>query len=160
MAGTSAEFELQVERIALVLAALPIRGTASYSELSAAAGQDVQRFRFALIEARKRVEKATGLRLETVREIGIKKLDGEAVKGIGQRARGSIARKAKRQGERLAGLKYNDLTAADRLRLDAERSVLGAIEMAARVDIRRTEKRVASGPIPAAKLFAAMGKES
>lgn len=158
MFSTNPEVEIEVEALANILASLPIREVASYQQLSDAVGYDVQRKPFALMKARKKVETDTGLRLETVRREGVKKLDGEAVAGIGAHARKLIGRKAKRQAQRLTGLSYNDIDAASRARIDAERSLLGAISATAKADIERVEAETQTGPMVAAKVFDLMNR--
>lgn len=158
MFSTNPETEIEVERLTRVLTDLPIRETASYATLSEAVGYDVQRKPFALIKARQRVEKETGLRLETVRREGVKKLDGAAVAGIGAQARKLIAKKAKRQAQRLTGLRYNDIDAAGQARIDAERSLLGAISATAKADVERVEAETRTGPMVAAKVFDLMNR--
>lgn len=146
MFTTNPETEIETEKLAAVLRNLPIDGLASYAELSAAVGYQVQGKPFALIRARKRVEEESGLRFGTVHRQGVKKLAAEAVAGIGADARKRIARTAKRQHTRLSGLKYNNLDASTRARIDAERSLLGAVSAAARADADQLTEITATGP--------------
>lgn len=158
MFSSNPETEIEIERLAKVLLDLPIRSVATYSQLSLAVGYDVQRKPFALMKARKRVETETGLRLGTVKGEGIKKLDAEAVAGIGANARRSIAKKARRQAARLTGLSYNDIDAGTRQRIDAERSLLGAISATANADVKQIEGKTGTGPVVPALIFEAMNR--
>lgn len=158
MFNTNPETEIEVERLSHILAELPIRAVASYEELSQAVGYSVQEKPFALIKARERVETQTGLRFSTVRGEGVKKLDGSSVVGIGAEARKSIARRAKQQAKRLSGLKYNDIDAPTQARIDAERSLLGAISSTARTKVEKVVEHTSTGPIVAAKIFDLMNR--
>jgi hypothetical protein len=158
MFSTNPETEIEVDALAKALVAVPIRETISYAALSEVVGYDVQRKPFALFKARKRVESDTGLRLATVKGEGIKKLDAEAIAGIGAAARKNIARKAARQAQRLTGLRYNDIDATTQARIDAERSLLGAISAMSKTDIERVEEQTRTGPVVAAKVFDLMNK--
>lgn len=158
MFTTNPERQIEIELLAKALHDLPIRETASYEALSSIAGYSVQARPFALIKARKKVEAETGLRFETVNRIGVKKLDGASVPGIGARARKTIARKAKRQAERLCGLKYNDIDKDTQARIDAERSLLGAISATAKADAQKVTEHTQTGPVVAARLFELLHK--
>lgn len=158
MFSTNPETEIEVERLTKVLSNLPIRSIASYAELSQAVGYDVQERPFTLMKARERVEKQTGLRFATVKGEGVKKLDGASVAGIGAAARKVIARRAKRQAARLTGLSYNDIDASSQQRIDAERSLLGAISATAKADIAKVEQEARTGPVVAARIFDLMGR--
>lgn len=158
MFSTNPEVEIEVEALAAILQSLPMGETASYHALSEAVGYSVQHKPFALMKARKRVEEATGLRFETVRKEGVKLLHGDAVVGIGASVRKQIARKARRQSQRLTGLRYNDIDAGTQARIDAERSLLGAISATAKADVERIEAETRTGPMVAAKVFDLMNR--
>lgn len=158
MFSSNPETEIEVERLASVLTDLPISAIATYSELSRAVGYDVQERPFTLMKARDIVERETGLRLSTVKREGVKKLDAAAIAGIGAEARKSIARRAKRQAKRLAGLSYNDIDRTTQQRIDAERSLLGAISATARADVRKVEAETSTGPVVAARVFDMMNR--
>lgn len=158
MFTTNPETEIEIERLEAALSNLPIREVITYSQLSEAVGYDVQDKPFALIKARQRVEEKTGMRLGTVRGEGIKKLDGEAIVGIGVAARKSIARRAKRQAARLTNLSYNDIDGKTQQRIDAERSLLGAISSAATANVSKIEPIAATGPAVSARVFEALNK--
>lgn len=152
------EKQIEIDNLAKVLNDTPIRGMATYAELSAAVGYNVQEKPFSLMKARRRVEGETGLRFSTVKGEGVKKLDGAAVAAIGAQARKSIAKKARRQAGRLTGLKYNDIDAAGQRRIDAERSLLGAISATAKADVAKIEEQTNTGPLVATRVFDVLGR--
>lgn len=158
MITSNPEIQIEVERLAAILRGLPIRATATYAELSETVGYPVNRKPFALLKARKLVEQETGMRFATVRREGVKKLDGADVVGIGAMARKLIARKARTQAARLTGLSYNDIDSGKQARIDAERSLLGAISATAKADIERVTQVASTGPVVAAKVFDLLNK--
>lgn len=158
MFSTNPELEIEVDTLSTVLKALPMGGVASYASLSEAVGYPVQKKIFALMKARKKVEDETGLRFATVRGEGVKLLPADAIAGIGASVRKGIARKAKRQAARLTGLRYNNIEKGEQARIDAERSLLGAISATARTNVSEVEKQTQTGPVVAARIFDMMNK--
>jgi hypothetical protein len=153
MRATNPEIQIEVERLSAILRETPIGAVASYDALSGSVGYSVQLKPFSLLRARKVVEEETGMRFATIRGEGVKKLEASAIPGIGASARRSVARKAKRHAARLAGLSYNDIEAPIQARIDAERSLLGAISAAARADVETVQKETRTGPIVAMRMF-------
>lgn len=153
MFKSNPETEIEVEALAKILEGLSIDETISYEHLTATVGYSVQARPFPLMKARKQVENRTGLRFETVHGIGIKKIPASAVAGIGAAYRKRIQRTAMRQSKRLTGLRYNDIDQATQARIDAERSLLGAISATAGMDARQVEPISQTGPAVAAKVF-------
>jgi hypothetical protein len=129
MLQTSPQIEIETDILANVLAEVASGETVTYARLSLAIGRDVSKSnaRLALMKARKRVEKNTGALFATVRGEGVQRLTAENVPGIGAQTRRSIKRRAKSAYERLTAQKYNNVTDETRRRIDAERSLLGAI---------------------------------
>ena len=156
---TNPERQVEIKQLADMLADVPVRGIVTYAQLSDAAGHSVQDRPFALMKARNKAEKESGMRFETVRDIGIKKLDGESVHGIGIAARKHIERHAKRQSKRLAGLKYNDIGKERQARIDVERSLLGAVASMAAAKPEKLEKHAQTGPMVARKVLEALSGE-
>lgn len=158
MFNTSPETQIEIEALSAILEALPINAIASYDQLSEAVGYRVNETPFALMKARKNLEERTGLRFGTVRGEGVKKLSSDAVAGIGADARKAIARKAARQAKRLTGLRYNDIEGGMQSRIDAERSLLGAIAATAKADVKQVEKLTPTAPVVPFKIFEMMGQ--
>lgn len=156
MFNTSPETQIEIDVLASILESLPINGIASYDQLSEAVGYRVNDKPFALIKARKQIEERTGMRFGTVRMEGVKKLSSEAIAGIGADARKAIARKAKSQAKRLTGLRYNDIDGEKRARIDAERSLLGAIAATAKADVKKVETLTPTAPVVPLKIFEMM----
>ena len=153
MLTSNPETQIEVERLVSILRDLGPGELATYEELSGAVGYSVQDRPFPLIRARRIVEKETGLRLETVVREGVKKLSADALPGIGAAARKRIGRHARRQGARLTGLRYNDIDGPLQARLDAERSLLAAVNTVAKADAEEIEKHTSTGPMVAMEVF-------
>jgi hypothetical protein len=150
---TNPERQIEIKKLAAILADVPVRGIATYADLSNAVGYSVQNRPFALMKARTKAEKDSGMRFETVRDIGIKKLDGESVHGIGTAARKHIGRHARRQSKRLTGLKYNDIGKDRQARIDVERSLLSAVAVVASAKPQKLEEHAQTGPVAAQKVL-------
>lgn len=153
MLKTNPEITIEVELLAAILRGLGPDQLATYVELSAAVGYSIQDRPFPLFKARKVVERETGLRFSTVRGEGVKKLPADALAGIGAFARKRISRHARRQAERLTGLRYNDVSAPLQSRIDAERSLLAAISAVAGASHEPITQNTSTGPIVAARVF-------
>ena len=160
MNKTTPEREIEIERIVAVLVALSVGQTATYQVLTDAIGRDVQAdARLVMITARKRAEKQTGQRFETVFKVGIKRLAAADVVGIGATARGRIKRASTRAFKRLTGLSYNDVDKATQARIDAERSLMGAISaLSAERNVTAIQTGTQTGPIPAIEVYRALTK--
>ena len=153
MFNTNPETAIEVDAVSNMLTQLPMTEILSYASIGEALGYDCQRKPFSVFKARKKAEAETGLRFETVRGVGIRKIDSAAVVGIGAAARRRIARHAKYQAIRLTGLKYNDIAPEIRSRIDAERSLLGAISATARASTENIASHTSTGPVVPARVF-------
>ena len=133
MFRTSPQTQIEIERLTEALRSVSTGQMVSYKELTSAIGRDVQKqARLSLIQARKRLEDEDGsYRFETVFGLGVKRLTGAEVAGIGGATRKKIRRSATRGFERLSDLKMNDISDVDRRKIDLERALLGAIESTA-----------------------------
>lgn len=148
------ENEIVVEKIAAMLQALPFDGVLSYDELKPFGEWSAVYRRLAT--ARKRVERESGVRFESIRG-GVKKLSGASVAGIGGFARKRIGRLARGASQRLTGLKYNDITSKDRAVIDAERSLLGAVSALTTTSARQgVSEGSKSGPLSASEVMKAL----
>lgn len=152
MFNSRPDLQIEVEKLTVPLSILPIGETITYASLRDAVGGSYAPW--SLIKARRIVENDTGLRLESVHGVGLKKLSATDVAAIGGVARQRIGRIAKRQSGRLTGLKYNDLTADERRKIDVERSLLGAISaVASNSAAKAMEQHAETGPQVAARVF-------
>lgn len=132
-----------IERLADALRALPVGSTVHYSDLNSIAGPDRDlraKHRHLLEAARETVEKEDGARLESVRGVGVKKLDAASMPDMGaahvRRTRSAAVRGIKR----LTGIAAN-LSEKDRATIVAQRTVLG---VAANVATMSAVKTVAA----------------
>jgi hypothetical protein len=123
------ELQIEIERLASALRDMSVGDTVSYARLKQVVGCDYKPW--SLIKARHIVEDETGFRLSTVHGVGVKKLSGADVVGIGKEARSRIGKIARRQSRRLTGLNYNDVSPEQQRTIDMERSLLGAISAVA-----------------------------
>lgn len=160
MKPSTPEMQIEIERLAKALRAVPVGSVLTYTDASKAIGRDVTNgARFVLQKARDAVEKSDGIRFGTVYREGIKRLAADDVPGIGREVRKRIGRAAKRGFNRMSGLSYNDIKPDIRAQIDAERSVLGAIHsLTAQVAVTKVSEGTQTGPMPAkevARLIAA-----
>jgi hypothetical protein len=160
MFRTSPEHAIQIEALVAALNALPVGQTITYDALSEAIGKRVQTDdgRFLLIRARRLAEKQTGTLFATVFGVGVKRLPADEAAGVGSDVRQRIRRSANRTYARLSDIRYNDITPDVRQRIDAERSLMGAIaSLATQTSANSVAKHTQTGPVPVAKLLAAIG---
>jgi hypothetical protein len=153
MFTTNPETQIEIEKLAAMLRELPPGETASYAALSEAVSYNVQHKPFALMRARRVVEQESGLRFGTVMREGVKRLPATALPGIGMASRKRMSRMAKRQAARLTGLRYNDIDATIQARIDAERSLLGAISVVAATNSEKLSEHTTTGPMVAAQVL-------
>lgn len=157
MFSSRPELQIEIEKLTKPLTEMAVGQTVTYDDLRAAVGGPYKPW--SLIRARAIVEKETGLRLEAVHGVGIKKISAEDVAGIGSSARRKIGRIAKKQSARLTGLSYNDLSDEVRTKVSIERSLLGAISAASRCSAAKAvEPHVSTGPQVASRVFELLGK--
>lgn len=139
-----------IERIADALRALPVGATAPYAELDRAAGRgrSVRSSHRHLLEAaREAVEKEDGSRIESVRGVGVKKLEASAMTEMGATHVRRTRRAALRGIKRLTGIAAN-LSEKERATIVAQRTVLG---VAANVATMNAVKTVAADVTSVAK---------
>lgn len=152
--ATNPELELEIEIMRKLLAELSIGSTLSYAAIDEHLGRPYNRF--ALMAARRRYEEASGMRLATVFNVGVKKLSAEEVAGIGPASRVRIGRTAARQAKRLVGLTYNDMPPEVQTKINIDRSLLGAISALSKGEAAQkleTDGIGKTGPEVAGKVF-------
>jgi hypothetical protein len=136
MFKTSPENATDVNIMSELLRVLPIGGTLSYTDVSAAIGRDVRKHYWLLRSAMERVEKESGSLLAVVRSIGVKRLASEELSGVGADAIRKVRRTARRGYNRLDTIRTNDLPQSEATKIVAHKSQLGAITLVA--DGRKT----------------------
>lgn len=159
MFKTSPQHAIQIDAIVKALTAIPVGQIITYKDLSAIVGKNVQSDdgRFLLIRARRLAEKQTGTLFATVFGQGIKRLPADEAAGVGSDARQRIRRSANRTYARLSDIRYNDVAPETRARIDAERSLMGAISaIATQANVSNVQRHTSTGPIPVAKLLEAI----
>lgn len=156
--ASSPERQIEIDRLCKSLETLSIGQTVTYADLSSACGRNVQtEANFSLMAARRRVEERDGVRLETIRSVGIRRLDTEGIVGIGSAVRLRIRRAAKRGYQRLTGIRHNDITPEIQVRIDAERSLLGAISSLSSDTARKASSEASqTGPATIQQIVAGM----
>jgi hypothetical protein len=154
MFPTNPELQIEIEKITEALMDLGPDQILTYDEINRLLGYDMKKNKpWVLMKAKQRIEKLQGLRLATVRAIGVKKLPASQVPGIGAYARAHIGRVAKRTAHRLQDLKYNDIDKKTQSRIDAERSLMGAISAVASTQAQHVASMTKTGPVVAAQIF-------
>lgn len=151
---TSPQNAADLEALKRILSDCSIGATLSYADMTAALGRDPRARRWLLTKAVADVEAATGGLFETIRGDGIKRLPGAEMADVGLASIQRIGRHARRAHARLGGIRVNDMPAADRNRIIAHQSQLGAVALVA--DGRRTapilrEVEASGMAVPAAK---------
>ena len=146
--------QLKIEALLKVLKELPVDGVLHYRKAALAAGEaDGLKLRDLLRAAVRRAEAEMSARFGTVRKVGVRRLTIEELPGIGSATRSRIGRAARRGFMRLSDIRSNDVSAPLRARLDAERSVLGAIASISReTTVKKVEQGETTGPQIAAVL--------
>lgn len=163
MFRSNPEREAEIKALSAMLREIPVGEVLPYADMTAAIGRDIQNdARISLLAARRAVElEPEGRRFETIRRLGVKRLETADIPGIGAATRHRISRIARRGHARLACVTANDMTPEIRKKIDLERSMLGAIALAATPrSAAKVEASVttASAEIPAAVVLALMTK--
>ena len=162
MFRATSENEVDISRLVERLRAVPIGGTATHAELSAAIGRDIRPRRYLLMRALQRLNAEFGLVFESVRSLGYKRLPIDAVHTVGHRARRAIRRKAGTASKRMASAlnKTNDAPPGTVLQVNRELSVLGLVRTMARDPIagKAAEDATETAPAPIAMVAARLVK--
>ena len=140
--------QLKIEALVDALKLLPVNGVLKYLDAAQAAGEDDDgKLRNLLRVAVKRAEGEISARFGTVRKVGVRRLTVDELPGIGSDTRSRIGRAARRGFMRLSDIRANDVSGPLRARLDAERSVLGAIASISReTTVKKVEQGEKTGP--------------
>jgi len=158
---TDPERQLKIEALVAALQELPVNGVLEYRKAARVAEEpDGHKLRDLLRAAVKRAEGEMSARFGTVRKVGVRRLTVEELPGIGSATRSRIGRAARRGFVRLSDIRSNDVPQTLRSRLDAERSVLGAIASLTReTNVKKIETGQKTGPQIAAQAFPKSKKE-
>lgn len=151
MFPTNPENEIIVQKLSDALSAVSVGDVMPYIKLNKLVGRDVQNGnRYLLLKAQDRAEKNSGCIFESVRSVGIKRLNASEAPEVGLTAIRRIRRKAKRGARRLGHINSNSLSDSERKRTIAYGSLLGVIAMMADGNKARTLAAVAdpAKPIP------------
>lgn len=137
----------EVRVLADMLAAVPFGETVRYANLSAAVHFDVRQKRHILARARQKALEETGAIFDTVRGVGLRRLQAEQIPGLGAAARRRIRREAHRTHRAMRhGISgFNDVEPAVYRKYLNESAVLGLLE---RISTDRTMARIAARPTP------------
>jgi len=147
------EISADARALADHLAAVPIGGTVTLSDMSRVIGRDMARHRHIFYSAARVLARESGAQFASVRNIGYKRLSAtRAVEIVGPSARRRI-RRAARSGRlslaaTIAGA--NDLTPDVMLRASSEIATLGLIEHLARDATTRNAAPAPAAPEPVA----------
>jgi hypothetical protein len=129
---TSPENAAIIDKIKAVLATIPVGSTLAYKALNDAAGCDVQaRNRHLLQRAREGVERDVGCAFETVRDVGIQRMDTASIPDIGLAAIRRCRASARRGKKRIDRINTNSMSDSERRRVIGHSAMLGAIYLIA-----------------------------
>lgn len=148
---TNPEYETIVQNLVHALAALPVGETLPYISANKIAGRNVQNgSRYLLLKARDRAEKEHGCIFESIRSVGMKRLNASEAPEVGLAAIRGVRRKARRGARRLNHINSNSMSDTERKRAIAYGSLLGTIAMMADGNKARTIAAVVdpAKPIP------------
>lgn len=152
--ATNPELQIELEKVMGALRELGPDEILTYDELTHVLGYHPREKPWVLLRAKQRVEKEDGIRFASVRSVGPKRLATEDLPGIGQFARQRIGRIAKKDANRLTDLRgYNDIDRKTQTRIDAERSLLGAVSAVASTQGQAVATLTRTGPVVAARVF-------
>lgn len=151
MFQTNPEAAATVQKLYDKLTALSIGAILVWPDAKRIAGAGIQdRQRWLMTRAIDKAEKDLGCIFESVRGVGIKRLNATDATEIGLHTIRGVRRKARRGARRLERISSNSLTDADQKRSIAYRSLLGTIVLMADGNKARTLAAVAdpAKPIP------------
>lgn len=116
------------------LRAVSIGEVITKSQVSDALGRDIDRFPWLLMRARKVVNDEHGIVFETLIRVGLRRLPADETHKVGEVARSRIRRTARNANRVISNVlrTANDISNEERLRLIAEQSTLGLLEIASK----------------------------
>lgn len=159
------ELQFEVDRLAAMLTEAPVDEIVTYAAMAAAIGRDVQTVaRPSLLRARVIAEKECGSLFATVTKIGVKRLSASSAPMVGVSAVKSIGRKARRAIRRLETVNGN-MAPEEHQRISACKSQLGAIALAAALNVEKIEREAVrtnngGGPLPVGRVFELLSERS
>lgn len=151
MFQTNPENTAIVEKLASFLSSVSVGDTAPYFKIKQATGCDITKNqRWLFVRARDAAEKTLGCIFETVRGVGIKRLNAAESPEIGLATIRGVRRKARHGARRLERINSNSLSDGERKRAIAYGSLLGTIAMMADGNKARTVAAVIdpAKPVP------------
>ncbi len=145
MFRTAPETAADISAICELLKALSFDETATYDRISAAIGRDVRgTSRWVLVKAIRQAETETGSLFASVHRVGIKRLRAADAHNVGRSSMRRIRRAAGRTHQRLGYVRGNDVTGQDRAKIEAYRSVFGAISALSREGVAQQVEQAAA----------------
>jgi hypothetical protein len=160
MKPTMFERGADASRLREELAITPIGGVATYVRMSNAIGKPVSGATGALTSARRIAQREDGLVFGCIRNMGLKRLDGEGIVNLAGAQTQSVRRRARRVVNTLALAAIKDLREGSQRRAVAIASVLLVVaDLAQEKSIRQVE-HAASGraaSLPIAETLLALG---
>ena len=126
---TNFQRSYEVNQLVERLSKLAVGEQLTYEDAAALVGQDRdgERFRAMLTSARRIVQSDKLIVFGTVPTVGLERLDGVAIVKTGATSIAKIRRESQRGLRRLACVKYEELSQADRAKHDAAASHLGVL---------------------------------
>lgn len=140
--------------------ATPVGETITYGQLSDAIGRPIQRCRYLVLSAIKRMNRDNGALFANVHRVGYKRLSPQDSYLIGSTRRQHIRRTATQTAKRVTNaMRFsNDMPPEAALKANRELSVLGLIAHIS-TDRAATTAEKAESPMPVAKIMSEMLKQ-
>ncbi len=139
-------FSTDAKTIADMLRAASVGAVVTYDDMSDALGRDVLTYaRPAIASARKMVQQENRMVFDTVRKVGVKRLEDGDIVNLGDRARVSMRRIASHTVGKIVCVNYAGLSREQQTKHNTALSMFGVIkEMATSKSFERLESEVAS----------------
>lgn len=157
---TNPENAIKIEAMTAIFRSLSIGEIASYSRiLEAAQAKSVQSVYWLIKRAIADAEADGTAKFAAVRAEGIKRLAIDEYSGIGAAARKTIGVKAKAAFKRLSNVTANEVSPDVRTRINAERSLLGAVAAISQTStMKKVEQHTQTSPMVAENIFQHLSK--
>ena len=156
MQNQQPNFKLSSDTIAIAraLEVVAIGESISYDDLTELIGRDIMQFRGALDSARHAVQRDKQMVFDSVRGVGLVRLNDSDIVDLSDKAREQSRRLAKRIAKKLVCVKYDSLSREKQIKHNTALSMFGVIaELSTSSSVKRLEQRIEAdgGSLPLAK---------
>jgi hypothetical protein len=156
MQNNQPDFKLSSDTIAIAraLETLAIGESISYNQLTGIIGRDITQFRNALESARHTVLRDKQMVFDTLRGVGLIRLNDSEIVDLSDKAREQSRKLAKRIAKKLVCVNYNSLSKEKQVKHNTALSMFGVIaELSSSSSVKRLEQKIEEhgGSLPLAK---------